>query len=119
MDEDGLDRLFAALAHPHRRRMLDVLRARPGLSVRELGEGFAMSAVGVLKHVRVLEGAGLVVSRKEGRERRLYFNAVPIQAVYDRWTDEYSAFWVSHIADLKQRLESRRESTARKGIKRA
>ena len=99
--------------------MLDVLRARPGVSIRELSEGFSMSAVGVLKHVRVLEAAGLVVSRKAGRERKLFFNAVPIQAVYDRWTDEYSAFWVSHVADLKERLESRRESPAKKGARRA
>lgn len=119
MKDDALDRLFSALAHPHRRRMLDLLRERPGLSVRELSDSFAMSDVGVLKHVRVLEAADLVVSRKAGRERHLYFNIMPIQDVYDRWTDEYGRFWAGHVADLKDRLESRAAAPTRKAEKRA
>lgn len=105
MKPDELDRVFSALAHPHRRRMLDIVREAPGLTIADLARHFAMSAVGVLKHVRVLEAAELVVSQRHGRERRLHFNPVPIQMVYDRWTDEYSQFWSARIADLKQRLE--------------
>lgn len=122
MKDDGLDKLFAALAHPHRRRMLELLRQRPGLSVRELGDSFAMSDVGVLKHVRVLEAADLVLSRKQGRERHLFFNVMPIQAVYERWTDEYARFWAGQVSDLKERLESRaaeRSNPPRKAEKRA
>ncbi len=115
MKERDLDSLFNALSHPDRRRMLDLLRDAPGLIVAELAEHFAMSGVGVLKHVRVLENAGLVHSEKHGRERRLYFNVVPIQALYDRWTDQYSQFWAARMVDLKERIETRRSSgTARK-----
>jgi predicted transcriptional regulator len=87
--------------------MLDLLQARPGMSIAALSSHFEMSAVGVLKHVRVLERAGLVVSEKRGRERRLYFNVVPIQQIHDRWTDQYSEFWATRVVDLKARLESR------------
>lgn len=106
MDESALDLVFAALASAERRRMLDILQAEPGLSVATLSSRFAMSAVGVLKHVGVLERAGLIVSRREGRERRLYFNLMPIQLVYDRWSDRYSSFWAGRLADLKHRLEA-------------
>lgn len=119
MTDEALDKLFAALAHPHRRRMIDLLRERPGLSIRELADGFEMSGVGVLKHVRVLEAADLIVSRKEGRERRLFFNLMPIQDLYERWTDEYGRFWAGRISDLKQRLESKALPHSRKAEKRA
>lgn len=120
MKDADLDSVFAALAHPERRRMLDLLREQPGKSIASLAEHFAMSAVGVLKHVRVLERAGLVHAEKHGRERRLYFNVVPIQLVYDRWTDQYSQFWAGRLADIKERLESRRaKSPARKGARSA
>lgn len=112
MNEADLDQLFAALAHPDRRRMLDLLRVTPGLSVAALAEHFSMSAVGVLKHVRVLERAGLVLAEKHGREKHLFFNVIPIQLVYDRWTDQYSQFWAARLADLKERIESRRARPA-------
>lgn len=101
------DSVFAALAHPARRRMLDLLRAQPGLSIAALAKKFDMSAVGVLKHVKILEAARLIHTEKSGRERRLYFNITPIQQVYDRWTDRYSSFWAERMVDLKARLESR------------
>lgn len=107
MNDAALDRVFAALASPARRRMLDLIEARPGTTIAGLTDSFRMSGVGVLKHVRVLERAGLVVGRREGRVRRLYFNAVPIQAVYDRWTDRYASFWAGRMADLKDSLEQR------------
>lgn len=112
MTDAALDALFSALAHPVRRRMLDLLQQRPGSSIASLAQHFAMSGVGVLKHVRVLESAGLVHSRRSGRERHLYFNLIPIQQVYDRWTDRYSQFWAGRMLDLKDRLESGLASTA-------
>jgi predicted transcriptional regulator len=120
MKDADLNHLFAALAHPVRRRMLDLLRDAPGLSIAALAEHFTMSAVGVLKHVRVLERAALIHSEKHGREKHLFFNVVPIQLVYDRWTDQYSRFWAARLADIKDRLESRRSSpAARKGARSA
>lgn len=114
MPSPDLNLLFAALAHPSRRRMLDLLRDTPGMSIATLAEHFAMSGVGVLKHVRVLERAGLIHAEKHGREKRLYFNVVPIQLVYDRWTDQYSQFWAARLADIKERIESRRARPAAK-----
>jgi DNA-binding transcriptional ArsR family regulator len=96
-----MDLVFAALAHPVRRRILDLLLESPGATVAGLTEHFKMSGVGVLKHVRVLERAGLIVAEKQGRERRLYFNVVPIQRVYDRWTNDYAKFWAGRLSDLK------------------
>lgn len=86
--------------------MLDVLQSAPGTTIAGLSAHFDMSGVGVLKHVRVLEAAGLIWSRKEGRERRLYFNLVPIQSIYDRWTDRYSRFWAERVIDMKARIEA-------------
>ena len=120
MKDPDLDHLFAALAHPVRRRVLDLLKDSPGLSIAALAQHFTMSAVGVLKHVRVLERAALIHSEKQGREKHLYFNVVPIQLVYDRWTDQYSQFWAARLADIKDRIESRRASpAARKGARSA
>jgi predicted transcriptional regulator len=120
--DDELDTLFAALANRERRRMLDLLQAQPGLTVVALAQHFAMSSVGVLKHVKVLEAAGLVLAHKQGRERRLFFNVMPIQAAYDRWTSDYSRFWGGRVADLKTKLESKPAAKAahsRKADKRA
>ncbi|XVJ57888.1 MAG: helix-turn-helix transcriptional regulator [Tepidisphaera sp.] len=106
MNLDELDSLFSALASRERRRMLDLLQAKPGLTVAALAQHFDMSSVGVLKHVKVLEAANLVLAHKVGRERKLFLNLMPIQQVYDRWTDEYSRFWGGHVADLKAKLEA-------------
>jgi len=96
---DGEDAVFRALANPERRRMLDVLKEHPGCNVNELSAWFDVSRIAVMKHLGILAGAGLVVSRKEGRSRRLYFNAVPIQMIHDRWTSEYSAYWAKKRTD--------------------
>ena len=87
--------------------MLDRLKERPGLGVGELAGGFDVSRIAVMKHLRVLEEAGLVVSQKDGRTRRLYFNAVPIQMIHDRWTSEFSAYWSGEVTQLKYRAEHR------------
>lgn len=98
---------LAALAHPTRRRILDLLVERPGSSVADLAQHFDMSAVAVLKHVQILAAADLIHSEKVGRARSLHFNAVPIQQIYDRWTTDYSAFWATRMVDIKDRIESR------------
>ncbi len=101
------DQVFQALAHADRRRILDLVRADPGCTVKALARQFDVSRVAILKQLSVLERAQLIVSEKVGRERHLYFNVVPIQQIYDRWTDEYSTVWASHLQQLKQRIENR------------
>ncbi|HUP21884.1 MAG TPA: metalloregulator ArsR/SmtB family transcription factor [Thermoanaerobaculia bacterium] len=103
--EVDLDAVFHALAHPVRRQLLDLLRADPGCNVNDACRPFDLSRIAVMKHLRVLEDAGLVVSRKSGRSRELFFNLVPIQQVYERWTTEYSSTWAKRLLDLKRRVE--------------
>ncbi len=105
MNENTMDTLFHALASRVRRQALDIIKAHSGCTVNEVCEHFSISRIAVMKHLRVLEEAGLVTSQKSGRSRRLFFNAVPIQLIYDRWTDEYSQFWASKLADWKYKLE--------------
>jgi len=114
MESQELDHLFSALAHPARRRMLDLVLEAPAISVKALASHFEMSRIAVMKHIKVLEECGLMLSRKEGRTRHLFFNPVPIQLVYDRWTTQYSAFWSERLADLKTRVETRAESEGNK-----
>lgn len=106
-DERDMDALFQALAHETRRRMLDIIRDRPGIGVGELARDFDVSRIAVMKHLAQLEAAMLVVSEKAGRTRRLYFNAAPIRLMYDRWTDEYASYWSGRLADIKYRAEAR------------
>lgn len=113
MEPDPLDAVFAALAHAGRRQILDILKARPGCNVNHVAEHFDMSRIAVMKHLGVLEKAGLVHSEKVGRERKLYPNVVPIQMIYDRWTSEYSAIWAERVTRLKYEVEA--ESRKRKG----
>ena len=102
-----MDATFHALASSARREMLDVVNEQPGIPVGRLASHFDVSRIAVMKHLAVLEKANLVVSRKEGRVRKLYFNAVPIRMIYERWTDEYSNRWSQFVTDLKFRAESR------------
>src|SRR5262245_19969568 len=104
-DDREQNAVFRALANSTRRRILDLLREHPGANVNEVCAFFETSRIAVMKHLRVLEDAALVVSRREGRARRLYFNAVPIQMIYDRWTTEYGSLWARRLADLKYRVE--------------
>ena len=107
MRDEQVDDLFAALAHAGRRRMLDLVMGAPGMSVKALASHFDMSRIAVLKHIRTLESVELLLSRKRGRTRHLYFNPVPIQLIHDRWTTQYSAFWSERMVDVKSRIESR------------
>lgn len=100
-----MDQTLQALANSTRRRILDIVKASPGCTVSEVAKHFDTSRIAVMKHLRILEDANLLITEKQGRSRHLYQNLVPIQLVYDRWTDEYSGFWAGHMADLKYRLE--------------
>jgi predicted transcriptional regulator len=113
MSATDSDQLFQALAHQARRQMMDLLQEAPGLTVAALASHFDISRIAVMKHLKVLETANLVLSKKSGRERHLFFNPVPIQMVYDRWTNKYSAFWSARLVDLKQRIETQNQGSQR------
>jgi DNA-binding transcriptional ArsR family regulator len=116
-DSRDMDAVFQALAHPSRRRMLDLVKATPGIGVGALASKFDSSRIAVMKHLAVLEQANLLHSEKDGRMRRLYFNAAPIQMIYERWTTEYSAYWSGQITEIKYRAEGRagRERKSKRG----
>lgn len=97
--------VFKALADPTRRHLLDRLYESEGRTLTELEAGLAMTRFGVMKHLRVLEEAGLVVTRRAGREKLHFLNAVPIRLVHDRWIDKYTEPRVAALADLKHDLE--------------
>ncbi|MFN8185467.1 MAG: metalloregulator ArsR/SmtB family transcription factor [Gaiellales bacterium] len=99
------DRVFRALADPTRRFLLDLLFTRDGRTLTELESELEMTRFGVMKHLRVLEDAGLVVTRRSGREKLHFLNPVPIRLVHDRWIDKYRERHVSALADLKAELE--------------
>jgi DNA-binding transcriptional ArsR family regulator len=99
------DLVFKALADPTRRFLLDRLFERDGRTLSELESQLAMSRFGVMKHLRLLEDAGLVVTRKSGREKLHYLNPVPIRLIHDRWIDKYTERRVSALVDLKTQLE--------------
>lgn len=106
MSPDALDAVFFALASEPRRRLLDVLKAEPGCNVVRLTEFMPeMGRFAVMKHLAVLERAGLVISQRQGRERRLWFDPTPIQLVHERWTTEFSAYWAARLTRLKYRAE--------------
>jgi DNA-binding transcriptional ArsR family regulator len=102
------DRVFKALADPTRRFLLDLLFAREGQTLTELESAVEMTRYGVMKHLKVLEEAGLVVARRSGREKLHFLNAVPIREVHDRWIDKYTERHVAALIDLKHELESER-----------
>ena len=97
--------VFKALADPTRRFLLDLLFERDGRTLTELEQEIDMTRIGVMKHLRILEDAGLVVTQKSGREKRHYLNPVPIRLIHDRWIDKFTEHRVSALVDLKQRLE--------------
>jgi DNA-binding transcriptional ArsR family regulator len=99
------DRVFKALADPTRRVLLDLLYERDGRTLTQLESGLEMTRFGVMKHLRVLEDSGLVVTRREGREKLHFLNPVPIRLIHDRWIDKYTERQVSALADLKAQLE--------------
>src|SRR5438105_12321919 len=102
-----MDAVFRALADPTRRRLLDSLFREDGQTLGALEARLPMTRFGVMKHLKVLEEAGLVVSRKEGREKRHFLNPVPIRLVHDRWVSKYAEPWAAGLSGLKHDLEER------------
>ena len=100
------DRVFKALADPTRRFLLDRLFVRDGRTLTELASELEMTRFGVMKHLKVLAEAGLVVTRKSGREKLHFLNPVPIRLVHDRWIDKYTERHVAALVDLKAELEN-------------
>ena len=99
------DSVFRALADPTRRHLLDRLFERDGRTLTDLESAVDMTRFGVMKHLRVLEDAGLVVTRKAGREKLHFLNPVPIRLIHDRWIDKYTERRVTALVDLKNELE--------------
>ena len=102
-----MDAVFKALADPSRRRLLDCLFDRDGQSLSELVEHLPMSRFGVMKHLALLEKAGLIVVRRQGRFKYHYLNPVPIRGIQDRWISKYAAPWTETLTGLKKELEGR------------
>jgi DNA-binding transcriptional ArsR family regulator len=102
-DDDALDAVFFALASEPRRRILDVLKREGGCNVNRVAEHFdgELTRFAVMKHLATLEQAGLVIAEREGRDKRLWLNATPIQWIHERWTSEYSAYWAARLTRLK------------------
>lgn len=100
-----MDEVFKALADPTRRGLLDALFERDGQTLSELEGRLPMTRFGVMKHLRVLEEAGLVKTRKRGREKLHFLNPVPIRLAHDRWVSKYAEPWTAALSGLKQELE--------------
>ncbi len=102
-----MDEVFRALADPTRRSLLDALFADDGQTLTALERRADMTRFGVMKHLKVLEEAGLVVTRRRGREKLHFLNPVPIRLIHDRWVSKYAAPWAAALSDIKHRLEDR------------
>jgi len=101
-----MDAVFKALSDPTRRELLDELFREDGQSLGALESRFSMTRFGIMKHLKILEEAGLVITRKHGREKLHFLNPVPIRLVHDRWVSKYAEPWAAALSDLKSRLES-------------
>jgi DNA-binding transcriptional ArsR family regulator len=100
-----MDKVFRALADPTRRKLLDELYEVDGQTLTALERGLPMSRIGVMKHLRILEDAGLVTTKRRGREKLHFLNPVPIRLVHDRWVSKYAEPWAATLSGLKKRLE--------------
>jgi DNA-binding transcriptional ArsR family regulator/uncharacterized protein YndB with AHSA1/START domain len=109
--DDDLTAVWGALSDPTRRSILDLLRERPR-TTGELCAAFTLSRFAVMKHLGVLEGAGLVVVRRRGRERWNHLNAVPLQRIVERWLQPYESHWAASLLQLKRRVESAQGGSA-------
>ncbi len=105
----GMDAVFKALADPTRRSLLDELFTEDGQTLSALARRLPMTRIGVMKHLRVLEEAGLVTTKRRGREKLHFLNPVPIRLVHDRWVSKYAEPWARTLSGLKQRLEDQME----------
>jgi len=100
-----MDAVFRALADPTRRSLLDTLYEEDGQTLSALERRLPMTRIGVMKHLRVLEAAGLVTTKRRGREKLHFLNPVPIRLVHDRWVSKYAEPWAATLTGLKRRLE--------------
>ena len=112
LTDSDMDQVFGALSHTTRRTILDHLRSDPGQTVGVLAGKFDVSRIAIMAHLKVLEDANLIVSEKDGRSRKLYLNAVPIQQISDRWLDAYSGSFASRLTSIKYAAE---EAAKREG----
>jgi DNA-binding transcriptional ArsR family regulator len=127
MEADDLDATFFALSSDLRRRMLDLLKREGGCNVNHVCEFFSaeIGRHAVMKHLAALERGGLLVTAKDGRDKRLWFDPTPLQLIHERWTTEFSAFWAARLTRLKydaegaevHALPKRNASPARKARK--
>jgi DNA-binding transcriptional ArsR family regulator len=101
----GMDAVFKALADPTRRSLLDRLFEEDGQTLSALEERLPMTRFGVMKHLRVLEEAGLVATRRRGREKLHFLNPVPIRLIHERWVSKYAEPWAATLTGLKKELE--------------
>src|SRR5471032_2360525 len=101
-----MDEVFRAMADPTRRQLLDELFREDGQTLSALEARFDITRFGVMKHLKLLEEAGLVVTKRRGREKLHFLNPVPIRLVHDRWVSKYAEPWTAALSDLKQRLET-------------
>src|SRR5471032_2208526 len=104
-----MDEVFRAMADPTRRQLLDELFREDGQTLSALEARFDITRFGVMKHLKVLEEAGLVVSKRRGREKLHFLNPVPIRLVHDRWVSKYAEAWAAGLSDLKHTLEKAME----------
>jgi DNA-binding transcriptional ArsR family regulator len=102
-----MDEIFRALADPTRRGLLDELFKADGQTLGALERRLPMTRFGVMKHLKVLEQAGLVTTKKRGQEKLHFLNPVPIRLVYDRWVSKYSEPWAAGLSGLKQQIEEK------------
>ena len=100
-----MDEVFKALADPTRRELLDQLHREDGQTLSALEKGLPMTRFGVMKHLKVLEEAGLVTTRRRGREKLHFLNPVPIRLVHDRWVSKYAEPWAAALTGLKKEIE--------------
>ncbi len=114
-----MDEVFKAMADPTRRELLDRLFRSDGQTLSALEAGLPMTRFGVMKHLRVLEEANLVVSRRSGREKLHFLNPVPIRLVYERWVSKYAEPWVSALTGIKRELEEEDHGEVSRGRGRA
>ncbi len=109
-----MELVFKALADATRRELLDVLHDDDGQTLTALHERFPMTRIAVAKHLRLLEDAGLVITKRRGREKLHFLNPMPIRLVHDRWVNKYTEGWVAGLANLKHDLENDKENTMEK-----
>src|SRR3954467_11294244 len=101
----GVDAVFRALGDPTRRSLLDELFKEDGQTLTALEERLPMTRFGVMKHLKGLEGANLVTTRRRGREKLHFLNPVPIRLVHDRWVSKYAKPWAAALSGLKKSIE--------------